>query len=89
MTTLRIDKVTDGRRAEVEYTKDWKLDANRSDSDQITLTIYVDVNNKKVLIPRCAHLIYESCFPLILIYLLDALKKIPAIQVYFSHTGGI
>ena len=31
MTTLRIDKVTDGRRAEVEYTKDWKLDANRRD----------------------------------------------------------
>jgi hypothetical protein len=22
-------KVTDGRRAEVEFTKDWKLDANR------------------------------------------------------------
>ena len=23
--------VTDGRRAEVEFTKDWKLDANRRD----------------------------------------------------------
>lgn len=31
ITTLRIDKVTDGRHAEVEFTKDWKLDAERRD----------------------------------------------------------
>lgn len=31
VTTLRIDIVTDGRHAEVEYTTDWKLDANRRD----------------------------------------------------------
>jgi len=31
VTTLRIDKVTDGRRAEVEFTQDWMLDANRRD----------------------------------------------------------
>jgi len=31
VTTLRIDKVTDGRRAEVEFTKDWQIDANRRD----------------------------------------------------------
>ncbi|RUS84787.1 hypothetical protein EGW08_007471 [Elysia chlorotica] len=31
VTTLRIDVVTDGRRAEVEFTKDWILDANRRD----------------------------------------------------------
>lgn len=31
MTTLRIDVVTDGRHAEVEFTKDWQLDANRRD----------------------------------------------------------
>ncbi|CAG4957512.1 unnamed protein product [Colias eurytheme] len=31
VTTLRIDLVTDGRHAEVEFTKDWKLDANRRD----------------------------------------------------------
>lgn len=31
VTTLRIDVVTDGRRAEVEFTKDWQLDANRRD----------------------------------------------------------
>lgn len=31
ITTLRIDVVTDGRHAEVEFTKDWKLDANRRD----------------------------------------------------------
>lgn len=30
-TTLRIDIVTDGRHAEVEFTKDWLLDANRRD----------------------------------------------------------
>ena len=31
VTTLRIDKVTDGRRAEVEFTTDWAVDANRRD----------------------------------------------------------
>lgn len=31
VTTLRIDVVTDGRRAEVEFTKDWMLDSNRRD----------------------------------------------------------
>lgn len=31
VTTLRIDVKTDGRRAEVEFTKDWLLDANRRD----------------------------------------------------------
>lgn len=31
VTTLRIDNITDGRHAVVEFTKDWKLDANRRD----------------------------------------------------------
>ncbi|KAI1302349.1 CCA tRNA nucleotidyltransferase 1, mitochondrial [Halotydeus destructor] len=31
ITTLRIDKITDGRHAEVEFTLDWKLDASRRD----------------------------------------------------------
>jgi tRNA nucleotidyltransferase (CCA-adding enzyme) len=31
VTTLRIDVATDGRHAEVEYTQDWQLDANRRD----------------------------------------------------------
>lgn len=31
ITTLRIDIVTNGRHAEVEFTKDWQLDANRRD----------------------------------------------------------
>ncbi|XP_037876229.1 CCA tRNA nucleotidyltransferase 1, mitochondrial isoform X1 [Bombyx mori] len=31
VTTLRIDMVTDGRFADVQFTKDWKLDANRRD----------------------------------------------------------
>lgn len=30
-TTLRIDLITDGRHAVVEFTKDWLLDANRRD----------------------------------------------------------
>ena len=31
MTTLRIDVMTDGRHAKVEFTKDWELDASRRD----------------------------------------------------------
>ena len=31
VTTLRIDRVTDGRHAEVEFTKDWREDAERRD----------------------------------------------------------
>lgn len=31
ITTLRIDVRTDGRHADVEFTKDWKLDAQRRD----------------------------------------------------------
>ena len=31
ITTLRIDVTTDGRHAEVEFTQDWQLDANRRD----------------------------------------------------------
>jgi len=31
VTTLRIDRVTDGRHAEVEFTTDWKVDAERRD----------------------------------------------------------
>jgi len=31
VTTLRIDIRTDGRHAEVEFTTDWQLDANRRD----------------------------------------------------------
>ncbi|XP_033102896.1 CCA tRNA nucleotidyltransferase 1, mitochondrial-like [Anneissia japonica] len=31
VTTLRIDKITDGRHAEVEFTKDWVIDAERRD----------------------------------------------------------
>jgi tRNA nucleotidyltransferase (CCA-adding enzyme) len=31
ITTLRIDIVTDGRHAEVQFTEDWRLDSNRRD----------------------------------------------------------
>ncbi|XP_022106699.1 CCA tRNA nucleotidyltransferase 1, mitochondrial-like [Acanthaster planci] len=31
VTTLRVDRVTDGRHAEVEFTRDWRTDAERRD----------------------------------------------------------
>lgn len=31
ITTLRVDVLTDGRHAEVMFTHDWQLDANRRD----------------------------------------------------------
>ena len=31
VTTLRIDVVCHGRKADVEFTEDWRLDANRRD----------------------------------------------------------
>ncbi|KAL5287045.1 TRNT1 family protein [Megaselia abdita] len=31
VTTLRVDRVTDGRHAEVDFTTDWLLDSNRRD----------------------------------------------------------
>ena len=31
ITTLRIDVINHGRHAEVEFTQDWELDANRRD----------------------------------------------------------
>lgn len=44
ITTLRIDVVTNGRHAEVEYTKDWKRDANRRD---LTInSMFLDLDGK-------------------------------------------
>lgn len=44
VTTLRIDIVTDGRHADVEFTKDWKLDANRRD---LTInSMFLDLDGK-------------------------------------------
>ncbi|EFN80080.1 CCA tRNA nucleotidyltransferase 1, mitochondrial isoform X2 [Harpegnathos saltator] len=44
VTTLRIDNITDGRHAEVEFTKDWKLDACRRD---LTInSMFLDFNGK-------------------------------------------
>lgn len=31
VTTLRVDVLTNGRHAQVDFTKDWKLDSNRRD----------------------------------------------------------
>ena len=42
VTTLRIDKVTDGRRAEVEFTKDWKVDAERRDLTVNSMFLNID-----------------------------------------------
>lgn len=42
VTTLRIDVLTDGRHAEVQYTTDWLLDANRRD---LTInSMFLDLN---------------------------------------------
>ncbi|KAL0106527.1 hypothetical protein PUN28_016314 [Cardiocondyla obscurior] len=44
ITTLRIDILTDGRHAQVEFTKDWKLDANRRD---LTInSMFLDLDGK-------------------------------------------
>ncbi|XP_076637330.1 CCA tRNA nucleotidyltransferase 1, mitochondrial isoform X1 [Colletes latitarsis] len=44
ITTLRIDTVTDGRHAEVEFTEDWKLDARRRD---LTInSMYLDLDGR-------------------------------------------
>lgn len=42
VTTLRIDVVTDGRHADVEFTKDWKLDAGRRDLTVNSLYLGMD-----------------------------------------------
>ncbi|XP_046919401.2 CCA tRNA nucleotidyltransferase 1, mitochondrial [Dermatophagoides farinae] len=42
ITTLRIDRNTDGRHAEVEFINDWKLDASRRD---LTInSMFIDLN---------------------------------------------
>lgn len=52
VTTLRIDVRTDGRHADVEFTTDWKLDANRRD-----LTINSMFLGKQI----CIHLTILPC----------------------------
>ncbi|CAI2354130.1 unnamed protein product [Caenorhabditis sp. 36 PRJEB53466] len=42
ITTLRVDVVCDGRRAKVEYTTDWQLDANRRDLTINSLFLELD-----------------------------------------------
>lgn len=44
ITTLRIDRETDGRHAEVEYTKDWEQDAMRRDLTFNAMSIDFDGN---------------------------------------------
>lgn len=46
VATLRIDKTTDGRHAKIEYTKDWKLDAQRRDFTVNSL--YLDLQSGEV-----------------------------------------
>jgi len=46
VATLRIDKVTDGRHAEIEFTKEWKLDAQRRDFTVNAL--YLDLQSGEV-----------------------------------------
>lgn len=44
ITTLRIDKKTDGRHAEVEFIKDWQLDALRRDFTINSMFMELDGN---------------------------------------------
>lgn len=44
ITTLRIDKETDGRHAEVEFTRDWKIDAQRRDLTFNAMSVDLDGN---------------------------------------------
>lgn len=44
VTTLRIDVLTNGRHAQIEFVKDWKLDANRRD---LTInSMFLDLEGK-------------------------------------------
>lgn len=58
ITTLRIDRVTDGRHAEVEFTTDWRTDAERRDLTINSMflgldgTLYDFFNGKEAL-ERC------------------------------------
>lgn len=61
VTTLRVDVATDGRHAEVEFTKNWLLDANRRDLTINSMFLgfdgkvydyfygYEDLKNRRVL----------------------------------------
>ncbi|XP_054153047.1 CCA tRNA nucleotidyltransferase 1, mitochondrial-like [Oppia nitens] len=42
ITTLRIDKFTDGRHAEVEFVNDWKIDASRRDLTINSMFLSID-----------------------------------------------
>ena len=42
ITTLRIDRITDGRHAVVEFTNDWKLDAERRDLTINAMSLTLD-----------------------------------------------
>jgi tRNA nucleotidyltransferase (CCA-adding enzyme) len=42
ITTLRIDKETDGRHADVEFTRDWKIDAERRDLTFNAMSVDLD-----------------------------------------------
>lgn len=44
ITTLRIDIATNGRHAQVQFTKDWKLDANRRDLTVNSMFLDLDGN---------------------------------------------
>jgi len=51
VTTLRIDVVTDGRHAEVQFTTNWQLDAARRD-----LTV------NSMFLGQCCSLMINICF---------------------------
>lgn len=42
ITTLRVDRVTDGRHAVVDFTKDWEVDASRRDLTINAMSLSLD-----------------------------------------------
>lgn len=65
VTTLRVDVETDGRHAKVQYTNDWKLDAERRDltinamSLELNGTLYDYFNGRQDLKEHCVKFVGE------------------------------
>jgi hypothetical protein len=79
VTTLRIDVRTDGRHADVEFTTDWKLDANRRDLtiNSMFLGKWLSCCNLTVL-PCC--LLLNGAVPVVLV-----LCTVRWCRHYFCH----
>lgn len=78
VTTLRIDVLTDGRHAEVQFTTDWLLDALRRDLT-INSMFLGKGNIYKLFVFLCFQQII-NCFYLIIIYFKDLM--VPSMIIF-------